>query len=93
MRWSRTTPLRCAVGLSARGHPRAVHVWHGMHDAVVPIDDAMHLVAELPRVQAALHPDEGHFFYRRRLQEILGDLVACVGAVDLRRARGECAKR
>jgi len=70
-----------------------VHVWHGMHDAVVPIDDAMHLVAELPRVQAALHPDEGHFFYRRRLQEILGDLVACVGAVDLRRARGECAKR
>ena len=54
-----------------------VHVWHGMQDGVVPIDDAMHLIAELPRVQAALHPDEGHFFYRRRLLEILGDLAAC----------------
>jgi hypothetical protein len=29
-------------------------------------------------VQAALHPDEGHFFYRRRLREILGSLAAAV---------------
>ena len=53
-----------------------VQLWHGMQDELVPVDQAMHLVAALPRVQAALHPDEGHFFYRRRLREILGDLVA-----------------
>jgi len=72
-----------------------VHLWHGMQDELVPVDQAMHLVAALPRVQAALHPDEGHFFYRRRLREILGDLVAAIEpprrlgpACGLRRADG-----
>jgi pimeloyl-ACP methyl ester carboxylesterase len=55
-----------------------VHLWHGMQDELVPVDQAMHLVAALPRVQAALHPDEGHFFYRRRLREILGELVVAI---------------
>jgi dipeptidyl aminopeptidase/acylaminoacyl peptidase len=55
-----------------------VQLWHGMQDELVPVDQAMHLVAALPNVQAALHPDEGHFFYRRRLREILGPLTGAL---------------
>ena len=54
----------------------AVQLWHGMRDSLVPVDQAIGLAAALPRVQAALHPDEGHFFYRRRLREILGEVVS-----------------
>ncbi len=53
-----------------------VQLWHGMQDALAPADEAIGLAATLPDVQTALDPDEGHFFYRRRLREILGDLVA-----------------
>ncbi|MEA2151149.1 MAG: hypothetical protein QOD69_2979 [Solirubrobacteraceae bacterium] len=53
-----------------------VQLWHGMQDPLVPIEDALHLAAALPHVQTALDPDEGHFFYRRRLREILGGVVA-----------------
>jgi pimeloyl-ACP methyl ester carboxylesterase len=52
-----------------------VQLWHGMQDALVPVGDAIHLAAVLPNVQTALDPDEGHFFYRRRLREILGDVA------------------
>ena len=55
-----------------------VHLWHGMQDALVPVDEALHLAAGLPNVRVALHPDEGHFFYRRRLREILGELAVAV---------------
>ncbi|MGH2918444.1 MAG: alpha/beta fold hydrolase [Solirubrobacteraceae bacterium] len=61
-----------------------VHVWHGVQDQIVPVDQALHMAAMLPRVQTALHPDEGHFFYRRRLREILGDLTAAVGSAACR---------
>lgn len=53
-----------------------VHVWHGMADALVPADHALHLVASLPRCRAWFDPGEGHFFFRRRAREILATLCA-----------------
>lgn len=53
-----------------------VHVWHGMGDAFVPADHALQLVAGLPRCRAFLDPGEGHFFFRRRVRDILATLVA-----------------
>jgi pimeloyl-ACP methyl ester carboxylesterase len=52
-----------------------VHVWHGMADAFVPAEHALQLVAGLPRCRAWLDPGEGHFFFRRRVRDILGALV------------------
>jgi pimeloyl-ACP methyl ester carboxylesterase len=55
-----------------------VQLWHGMQDALVPAEHAIGLAAALRDVQTALDPDEGHFFYRRRLREILTDVAgAC----------------
>lgn len=64
-----------------------VHVWHGLQDRLVPAADAMLLAAALPRARLALDPDEGHFFYRRRLREILGDLAAAAAATPPARVR------
>jgi len=59
--------------------PEAVHgtvqLWHGMRDPLVPVDDALALAMALPACRVALDPDEGHFFLRRRIREILGALV------------------
>jgi pimeloyl-ACP methyl ester carboxylesterase len=52
-----------------------VHVWHGMHDAFVPVEHALQLVAALPNCRAWLNPGEGHFFFRRKVREILGALA------------------
>jgi pimeloyl-ACP methyl ester carboxylesterase len=52
-----------------------VHLWHGVQDRLVPVEHALQLAVALPRCRTALDPDEGHFFYRRRLREILGALV------------------
>jgi pimeloyl-ACP methyl ester carboxylesterase len=51
-----------------------VHVWHGMHDAFVPVEHALQLVAALPNCRAWFNPGEGHFFFRRKVREILGAL-------------------
>lgn len=63
-------------GFAPRDIRGLVQVWHGIQDALVPADEAMLLAAALPHARLALDPDEGHFFYRRRLREILGDLSA-----------------
>lgn len=52
-----------------------VQLWHGARDPLVPVDQALLLAAALPRAQVAIDPDEGHFFYRRRLREILAELA------------------
>jgi pimeloyl-ACP methyl ester carboxylesterase len=51
-----------------------VQLWHGVQDPLVPVDEALHMATALPRVQTALDPDEGHFFYRRRLREIVAEI-------------------
>lgn len=52
-----------------------VHVWHGGLDPLVPVEHALQLAVALPRCRVFVDPDEGHHFFRRRLEEILGVLV------------------
>lgn len=52
-----------------------VHVWHGAKDPLVPLDHALALATSLRRCRMFLHPDEGHHFFRRRLEEILAALL------------------
>jgi pimeloyl-ACP methyl ester carboxylesterase len=52
-----------------------VHLWHGMQDALVPVEHALQLAVALPNCRPAFDPDEGHFFFRRRLPEVLGALA------------------
>jgi pimeloyl-ACP methyl ester carboxylesterase len=59
-----------------------VQLWHGAQDPLVPVDQAAALAAALPLVDVTFDPDAGHFFYRRRLGDILGALV---GALPARR--------
>ena len=49
-----------------------VHVFHGVKDALVPVDHALALAANLPRCRAWMDPEEGHFLFRRRLADVLG---------------------
>jgi pimeloyl-ACP methyl ester carboxylesterase len=53
-----------------------VHVWHGMRDQLVPVDHALALATAVPRSRLALDPDDGHFFFRRRVAEILEGVAA-----------------
>lgn len=53
-----------------------VHLWHGEQDHFVPVEHARAVAAALPRCQARFDADDGHFFFRRRLQDVLGALVA-----------------
>lgn len=52
-----------------------IHVWHGGLDPLVPVEHALQLAVALPRCRVFVDPDEGHHFFRRRLEEILGVLV------------------
>lgn len=60
---------------------RPVHLWHGVKDATVPVASAYALAAALPDCRAAFAPDEGHFFFRARMLEILAPLVGASARV------------
>ena len=64
-----------AWGFSPAAITTEVHVWHGMADALVPVEHALQLAASLPSCRAFFDPDEGHHFFRRRLATILGGLL------------------
>jgi pimeloyl-ACP methyl ester carboxylesterase len=53
-----------------------VHLWHGEQDRFVPVEHARALAAALPRCRARFDAEDGHFFFRRRLAEVLGALAA-----------------
>jgi pimeloyl-ACP methyl ester carboxylesterase len=52
-----------------------VHVWHGARDPLVPVEHALQLAMTLRSCRMLLDPDEGHHFFRRRLEEILTVLL------------------
>jgi pimeloyl-ACP methyl ester carboxylesterase len=53
-----------------------VELWHGVRDRIVPVEHAWQLAAALPACRASFSPDDGHFFFRRRIEEIVGRLAA-----------------
>jgi pimeloyl-ACP methyl ester carboxylesterase len=62
-------------GFDPRDVRGEVHLWHGEQDRFVPVAHARALAAALPRCRARFDADDGHFFFRRRLAEVLGALV------------------
>ena len=52
-----------------------MHLWHGEQDRFVPVAHARAVAAALPRCRARFDADDGHFFFRRRMPEVLGALV------------------
>jgi pimeloyl-ACP methyl ester carboxylesterase len=65
--------------------PGAVHVpvtlWHGGADRLVPLGHALALASAIPACTTCIEPRGGHFFYSRRLPQILGSLLPAVGPV------------
>lgn len=52
-----------------------VQVWHGGLDPLVPIEHALQLGVSLPACRVSVDPDEGHHFFRRRLEETMTVLL------------------
>jgi pimeloyl-ACP methyl ester carboxylesterase len=67
-----------AWGFDLRDVLGEVHVWHGEQDRFVPVEHARALAAALPRCRAQFDAQDGHFFFRRRIDEVLGALAAAV---------------
>lgn len=65
-------------GFSPHELQTEVHLWHGLNDLLVPLEHALQLSIAIPDCRVFLDRDEGHHFFRRRLREILGTLVAGV---------------
>jgi pimeloyl-ACP methyl ester carboxylesterase len=68
-------------GFATRDIGVEVHVWHGTQDALVPVEHAWQLAASLPSCRAAFDPDEGHFFFRRRVDDIVTRLAGAARRV------------
>ncbi len=66
-----------------------VQLWHGMQDNLVPAATAFRLASELPEASLSIVLDEGHFFFLRRVRDILAPLlgVAEGAASELARPR------
>ena len=52
-----------------------VTLWHGRRDRLVPLAHTLALAAAIPGCEARVDRHGGHFFYSRRLPEILGSLT------------------
>jgi pimeloyl-ACP methyl ester carboxylesterase len=59
--------------------PRDVRVpvvlWHGRRDRLVPVRHALDLAAALPACATRLEPRAGHFFFGKRVTEIIGSVL------------------
>ena len=67
----------CAAwGFQLREVLGEVHLWHGEQDRFVPVEHARAVAAALPRCRARFDAEDGHFFFRRRLADVLGGLVS-----------------
>jgi pimeloyl-ACP methyl ester carboxylesterase len=78
-----------------------IQVWHGGLDPLVPVEHALQLAVSLPACRIFVDPDEGHHFFRRRLEEIMTVLLrphqgpnslSVAGARALLAGRGERAR-
>jgi len=57
-----------------------VTLWHGAGDRLVPLSHTLALAAAIPGGEARVDRRGGHFFYSRRLPDILGSLLPGVTA-------------
>jgi pimeloyl-ACP methyl ester carboxylesterase len=78
-----------AWGFDPREISTRVHVWHGRRDQLVPVGHAFALAEAIPHSRLRLDPEDGHFFFRRRIREILGGLVDRSEVLGQERAGGE----
>ena len=75
--WKFWTKIVCSRpwGFAPEEVSVGVHLWHGLQDHLVPPEHAWQLASALPHCRAAFDPDEGHFFFRRRVEDIVTRLV------------------
>jgi pimeloyl-ACP methyl ester carboxylesterase len=57
-----------------------VTLWHGARDPLVPLSHVRTLAAALPGSLVRVDPGGGHFFYSRRLPDIVGALLPAITA-------------
>ena len=58
----------------SEAHGRVI-LWHGARDQVIPAADVRGLAALLPNSDIRIGPNDGHFFFARRIGEILPSLI------------------
>lgn len=71
-------------------------MWHGARDPLVPIEHPLQLAVSLPACRIFVDPDEGHHFFRRRLEAIMTVLLnpdRGPGSLSLAGARALLAAR